>query len=410
MDTYNETEMTIIPRFEEGAGTCYGKNFKTAAFGFFKQFQDSFFYANVIQFLIVTLMYFNIGKGKYWKVLFYASVAGILGGILENITVAYICQDSQKEKDYIVIPFLIDELFWTTCEYAIPYLNLIKMKAFSKGKAANIIYYTIIGLFIPFACCRFCIGYERMKNGYLQSEKIKSLHGYAFGIMAIADILCTVAILYFVKKHNSRKNFNTSNISDYIKQSSYTILVAVDVVGFCLSILDIITNSGLIENYIPSSITTPFHCIKSSFILILAADALLFKYGANTNSSNASYANSSKYHTTTGGGGGGNSNSYGGNDHYYYKSGNSNTVTTKNSEAYKANLISYMTDMNNNTSQNPNNMLINCNFSNYSNPTVSNSKSIIKNYMNIKTSPTSGYTTSPSDITLSPQFGFLTQQ
>jgi len=276
-------KIQTLNRFSENTGTCFGKNFKSIPYGFFSQFQDSFFYANVIQFLIVGFLYLYVGNGRYWHLLLIASVAGFFGAILENGTVAYLCQKDNRNMDIpsIVIPFLIDEFFWTSCQYSVPFLNLIKMKAFAKGKFANIVRYTIIGLFVPFLFFRFFIGYERMMKGYLIDEKISSLHGYAFGVLAIADFICTVSIFYFVRKHNNQLSYSTSNISEYIKNSSYTTLIAVDIVGFSLSILDIITNSGVVEDYIPSTITIPFQCFMSNFILILSVDALIFKYGGN---------------------------------------------------------------------------------------------------------------------------------
>jgi len=291
------TEENILNRFSENTGTCYGKNFKNVPYGFFSQFQDSFFYANVIQFIVVTFLYLNVGNGKYWHLLLIASLAGFLGGLLENGTVAFICQSGNKNEYSLVIPFIIDEIFWTTCQYSVPFLNLIKMKAFAKGKLANIARYSIIGLFIPYLFFRLFIGYERMIKGYLVDEKISSLHGYAFGVLAIADFICTLSILYFVKKHNSELTYSTSNISDYIKNSGYTTLIAVDIVGFCLSIFDIITNSGIIDDYIPSTITIPFQCLMSNFILILAVDALIFKYSgskSNVNSHTNNYKNNTK--------------------------------------------------------------------------------------------------------------------
>ncbi|KAG4101650.1 hypothetical protein H8356DRAFT_1305662 [Neocallimastix lanati (nom. inval.)] len=271
-----------LNKLSENTGTCYGKNFKNVFHGFFSQFQDSFFYANVIQFIIVALMYFKIGRGRYWNVLFYASLSGVLGALLENLTVAYICSDGEKTNNSRVYSFIISEIFWTSCQYSVPLLNLIKMKAFSNGTLASIVKYTILGLCLPFVYFRFTIGFKRMSRGYLVDEEINSYHGYAFGILAIADFICTLSILYFVRMHNKQLTHNVSNFSGYIKNSSYTILVAVDIVGFSLSILDIITTNEFMEDYIPSTITIPFQCVMSNFILILASDALLFKFGFKT--------------------------------------------------------------------------------------------------------------------------------
>lgn len=395
-------------RFSEGTNTCSDKHFNNSIQGFFGQFQDAYFYANVIQFVIVALMYINVGSGKYWKILFYASLAGFLGGLLENLTIGFICQGDYDPNVHNnpVITFLIDEVFWTLCEYSIPYLNLIKMKAFSQGKVANSIKYTIYILFIPFAIFRLLIGYHRMRKGYLIDEDIQALHGYAFGIMAISDILCTIFILYYVRKHNTQETLKGSSIHNFIKKSSYTILVTVDIVSILLSIFHIIFSSGLfidrnntntvIET--SESVTVPFHCLKSNFILILATDAVLFKYSANTSSSlKGSTESKSKFHI-----------------------GNENSVSynNKDNNAYKSFQQNYSVDMSNSTNISNYKKDQNYNVISYStNYNYPSTKSIVKNYTNsnstlIRKVNNENNINSPIEIdTYFPQqFGFLKYQ
>ncbi|ORY09799.1 hypothetical protein LY90DRAFT_708961 [Neocallimastix californiae] len=253
------------------------------------------------QFAIVTLMYVNVGKGKILANIIYAALAGCIGSIIENGTVAYLCRKSEVENNiprFKVITFFIAEFCWIVEEFSVPLLNLTKMKAFSKGKATKIVNYIIFGLLALFIIFRFGIGYHRMSSGLLSNNKIKAFHSLAFGVMAVADLICTFGILYFVKKHNQQENINTSNINHYIKRSSYIILVCVDVVGVCLSLFNF-----LIEHFgIPGEYLTPFHCVKCSFTLILACDALLFKYSVNTSSvhdsSNYRYADSYNYNSS----------------------------------------------------------------------------------------------------------------
>jgi len=376
-----------LTRFDPEASTCDNDTlYKDVFDGFFGKFQDSFFYTFVIQFIIVTLMHVNVGKGKYWRVLFYAATAGLLGSILENLTVATLCLKSNEIKTFSFVPtFLICEIFWIPSEYAIPYLNLIKMEAFSKGKLAKSIKYTIIGLGIPFVIFRVLIGYERMRVGYLQSSLIHAYHGYAFLFMAIADILCTFCILYFVRKNNSQCAL-TSNINNYIKHSSYTILVAVDIVSAFLSTLNIFTNIGPLKDKIPGNVVTPLHCLKCSFILILAADALIFKYGANVSSINESSGNNSRTYAN---GGADSSNNY----NFSYKS------NIKSRTNFSSNDI---TSSNHSRNRSNHNLMINV--SPYNFPQMDNGeyarspdsiaysqKSIVKNYTNFKTSTSSTY-------------------
>ncbi|OUM64148.1 hypothetical protein PIROE2DRAFT_9189 [Piromyces sp. E2] len=295
---FNSNRLT---RYDPETSTCYGKYHQNFVEGFFGQFQDSFCYTFILQFLAVLLMYSHVGSGKYWKLLFYSALAGLYGAILENGTVAFICRIGVEDESYkYVVPFLIDEIFWISNEYSIPLLNLIKMKVFDKGRVAIFTKYIVILLILPFIYFRICIGYHRMKNGFLQNEDIHAYHGYAFAVIAISDIICTFGILYYVRISYQIASLSKSKINLFIKHSSYTILIAVDVVSVFLSITNIISNVGPWKNNFPGKLFTPFHCLKCSAILILAIDAFIFKYGAIDstvrNSINNSFDSSSNYY------------------------------------------------------------------------------------------------------------------
>ncbi|OUM65809.1 hypothetical protein PIROE2DRAFT_7138 [Piromyces sp. E2] len=237
--------------------------------GIYYQFKDTFFFSYIIQFILVTLLYFSVGSG-------------LLSALFENMTVAYICQKSQINNTGKVYTFFLAEIFWVLTEYSIPYLNLIKMKALSKDKKAKYIKYCIYALFVPFAIMRFLIGYTRMQRGYLNDKRIELLHGFAFGVMAISDIICTTFILYFIHQYNRRVTINPSFFIHYIQHSSYTILITVDVCSILLSLLYIIVNIVIEDGTIlTGNCVLPFHSFKSVFLLILAVDACIFKYGAN---------------------------------------------------------------------------------------------------------------------------------
>ncbi|ORX81492.1 hypothetical protein BCR32DRAFT_327304 [Anaeromyces robustus] len=237
-------------------------------------------------------MYVNVGKGKYWLVLIISSIAGLIGAIIEHGTLSYICTEGHVRKNPLY-SLMINEAFWIINEYSIPYLNLVKMEAFARGKFATITKYSIYGLNIPFMIFRFMIGYVRMKSGELNNDTTDKLHGFAFWVMAIADIICTFCILYFVRKYNKQIVNGSSGINGYVKHSSYTILVIVDVVSLILSIFMIICSYS--KEIMPKDLVVPFHCLKNSFVLVLAADALTFKYSVNVNSTNESSGNNGYY-------------------------------------------------------------------------------------------------------------------
>ncbi|KAG4101657.1 hypothetical protein H8356DRAFT_1653835 [Neocallimastix lanati (nom. inval.)] len=284
-------ESMKIDKNSQSANTCYRRDYINFFQGINNQTRDTFFFSYIIQFILVAIMYHMIGKGKYWKVLFYSSVAGLLGSITENSTVAYICQISQHDIHGRVIPFLIGELFWIISEYSVPILNLIKIEAFSRKKAYKIIKTALIINFIPFAIARIYDGYDRMMKGYLNTKMSRICHGVAFGAVAVSDMICTIYIISFVNRKYNRGSINNSGIASHMKSSSYTILIAVDIVGFTLSVLYIISTLFPKLDFC-TSITVTLHCFKSVFILILATDALVFKYGVqDSNSSNNSSSN-----------------------------------------------------------------------------------------------------------------------
>jgi len=389
MDSTTDTMSSInhdgLGRFRNG-GFC-GNPYKNFLIGFCSKMQDAFFFVNVLQFALVTLMYVHVGKGRYWQILFYASIGGFVGSLIENGTVAFLCSENeQKTPRYHVLTFFLAEFCWVIEEYSIPFLNLTKMKAFSKGKASKIINYIILVLFIAFVTFRFCIGYHRMTSGLLTNNKIKLYHSLAFAVMATADIICSFGILYFVRKHNQHEAVKNSNINHYIKRSSYMILLCVDVVGICLSFFNFV-----IEQYdIPEDYLTPFHCVKCAFILILACDALLFKYSVNTSSIHESSGNY-RY----------------GQSEYTYGSTYKNLNKSRNN---------YNIDITNKSQNNQLSSIVTP-YNNFPSLDYGKSegtyqtKSIIKNYTNIKPSPTSTmYDNSPdSDKTYSTSqpFGFL---
>jgi len=277
-------------RFSE-KGFCPEKPYRNFLDGICSRFLDSVFYIHTIQCVIVSLMYFNGNKGKYWKILFVASIAGFFGAVFENFTVAYVCREGDiHKKRYHIVTFLLAEIFWIIIEYSVPFLNLNKMKVFYNGKVNKSLEYILKVLFFLFACSRLFIRYERMMSGLLTTSKTKYGHMSAFGVMALADLICTVWIISYVKVNN--KKSKNSDVQQYIKRSCYLILIFVDIVSIFLAIFNGFTE--LFNKQLASSYVLPFHVIKCSFILILSCDALLFKYNLQKNKLNKNFSNNDK--------------------------------------------------------------------------------------------------------------------
>ncbi|KAG4107893.1 hypothetical protein H8356DRAFT_1619187 [Neocallimastix lanati (nom. inval.)] len=290
--------LEIIDKNSPETNTCYNKNYTSFYQGVNEEFRDTFFFAYIIQFMIIALIYFNMGKGIYWKVLLYASLIGLLGGIIEHCTLAYICEASQKEKKTRVFTFFICEFFWIVGEYSIPYLNLLKMETIAERKSKRTIEWIVYFFFIPFVIARLIDGYDRMMEGVLNTKISERCHGVAYGSIAIADISCTIGIIYFINKKINRGLISYTTLGKYFMNSSYTTLILVDIVSVFLSILYLVTTlSGSDSDF--SSSPMPFHCLKTDFLLILAVDAMIFRGDIKNVNSKSTYFDNSHFQTIT---------------------------------------------------------------------------------------------------------------
>lgn len=271
--------------------------------------KDSLFYSYIIQIILVVYGYIRFGKGKYWRTLLVASITGLLGGLLEKVCVVCTDHPDNAENYFIYILLFINEPCWIITEFAIPYLNMIKLKAVvGKDKEKWLKIFTGLA-FILFSFFRFRIGYLRYSYHTVYNDIILHAHGYAFITMAITEFVCSIFIIKkMTKDYKKAKDRGINgNLYDYSRKSSLTILLLIDIIGFALAILSIFSNSTL------EKILKPFFCLKSNSLLILAFDALVFKldakiHGLNTtavsssNNNIYSYGNISGNHVMSSGG------------------------------------------------------------------------------------------------------------
>ncbi|OUM68418.1 hypothetical protein PIROE2DRAFT_3863 [Piromyces sp. E2] len=237
-------------------------NFKYVFINILYYINDSLFYAFIIQLILVTYGYFSVGKTTYWRVLYYSSWFGLCGAIIEKLCRAWTEHPDNTNK-YVYILYIINEPFWIISEYTIP----------------------------------FRIGIIRYQEKSVFNNKIYRAHGFSFLILAVAELSCTLLILKRLStdfKIAKRKG-HSGGIYQYSRQSSFFILLVIDICGFILAIL------SLISNYTFKAFLVIFHCLKSNFVLILAFDALIFKIENMeiTNSGKQSQKNSSNIFTST---------------------------------------------------------------------------------------------------------------
>jgi len=257
---------------------------------------DSLFYAFIIQVILVTYGYFSVGKNMYWRVLCYSSWFGLLGAIIEKLCKIW-TEHPDNTNQYIYILYIINEPFWIISEYTIPYVNMIKLSAIISRKKVIILRIYIGLLFIIFVIFRFRIGIIRYKEQEVFNNKIYHAHGFSFLTLAVAELSCTLLILrrLSIDFKIAKRKGHSGNIYNYSRQSSFFILLVVDICGFILAIL------SLISNYTFKAFLVIFHCLKSNFVLILAFDALIFKIENMEISNNAKQSknNSSNIFTST---------------------------------------------------------------------------------------------------------------
>jgi len=258
-------------------------NFLNVINGFALEFNQTFFYSYFLQIILVTYMFKTVGKGRYWKVLFYGSLLGFFGAIMEHSFLAW-QQALPAEDKYttnVSVLLFAAELGWITTEFSVPILNLIKLNSLSHVRLVKALNYITIALFCGFTFFRVEIGYHRFAEHRVDCAKCDAYHAQAFGVMAITDTILSIMIFLKINKssHEYKIKKNNENISilTTFKKSSVFSLLIVDVISMLLSLTYIFQST---KNY-----AQPFHALKSNFLLILAVDAFVFKFKANTDGS-----------------------------------------------------------------------------------------------------------------------------
>ncbi|OUM57520.1 hypothetical protein PIROE2DRAFT_17470 [Piromyces sp. E2] len=243
------------------------------------EFDQTFFYSYFLQIILVSYMYSAVGHGKYWKVLFYGSVLGFFGALMEHIFQAYqsTLPEEEKYNTNVSILLFLAEIGWISTEFSVPVLNLIKLNSLSHVTLVKILNVLTALLFCGFTFFRLEIGYFRFTEHRVGCTDCNAFHSQAFGVMAITDIILSVMIFYRINKSSreykiKKNNENISILATFRKSSVFSLLI-VDVISVFLSLTYIFKST---KDY-----AKPFHALKSNFLLILAVDGFIFKFKAN---------------------------------------------------------------------------------------------------------------------------------
>ncbi|ORX81616.1 hypothetical protein BCR32DRAFT_327254 [Anaeromyces robustus] len=244
------------------------------------EFDATFFYSYFLQIILVSYMYMSVGNGRYWKVLLYGSILGFFGAVMEHSFLAYqsLLPEEEKYTSNLSFLLLLAEIGWIATEFSVPVLNLIKLNSLSHKKLVKIINVSTIILFGSFTFFRIQIGYHRFTEHKVGCKKCDTYHSEAFGVMAITDSILSVMIFLRINKssrqYKIKKNNENISILTTFKKSSVFSLLIVDVISIFLSLTYVWDAT---KDY-----AKPFHALKSNFLLILAVDAFIFKFKANT--------------------------------------------------------------------------------------------------------------------------------
>jgi len=239
---------------------------------FLYSINKSLFYAFIIQIILVAYGYFRVGRNAYWRVLYISSWCGLVGSIIENICIAW-TEHPNNTNRYIYLLYIINEPFWIVSEFTIPYVNMMKVSVLIMKKKKTMLNIYISILFILFVVFRIKIGILRYKEKEVFNDIIYRAHGYSFLTMAVAELSCTLLLIksLTIDYEIAKRKGHNGNIFNYSKRSSYFILLVIDICGFILAIL------SMLSDYTVKAFLVLFHCLKSNFVLILAVDALILK-------------------------------------------------------------------------------------------------------------------------------------
>jgi len=152
-------------------------------------------------------------------------------------------------------------------------INMIKLSVLIMKKKKIILNIYICILFILYVVFRIRIGILRYREKEVFNDTIYRAHGYSFMTIAIAEFSCTLLLIksLTIDYEIAKRKGHNGNIYNYSIRSSYFILLAIDICGFILAIL------SMLSDYTIKAFLVVFHCLKSNFVLILSIDALILK-------------------------------------------------------------------------------------------------------------------------------------
>ncbi|ORX60109.1 hypothetical protein BCR36DRAFT_241089, partial [Piromyces finnis] len=132
-------------------------------------------------------------------------------------------------------------------------------------------------IFPIYGTLRILIGYFKFSELNVNPDKITNIKGSSSSVVTGFGIFFSILIIYELKKkldieRQQKNHFRKTSFFSYIRKSNYAVLLILNFIGFCLSLM---SYSYIDKEYL--DYITPIQCIQDNFIIILAIDTLIFK-------------------------------------------------------------------------------------------------------------------------------------
>eukprot|EP00833_Pecoramyces_ruminatium_P006543 jgi/Orpsp1_1/1180575/evm.model.c7180000073958.1 len=189
------------------------------------------YYAQGLNFILVLYTYFIIGEGKVWKHLLGVTFYGFVGVMLTGF---YNTLKSYFTLDYVLQIKWLEAIFWHLNEYGYVYISYLKLKTVVGPLQKKYWDYIMKGLFVYNLIVRFIIAAANIMGR--TSSAGSHLQGLTFLPLALVEaVFMYLIIATFIEQ--SRKNSISGDIVSTMLTSSLTRMFLVGLIYFFGSIV-----------------------------------------------------------------------------------------------------------------------------------------------------------------------------
>jgi len=189
------------------------------------------YYAQGLNFILVLYTYFIIGEGKVWKHLLGVTFYGFVGVMLTGF---YNTLKSYFTLDYVLQIKWLEAIFWHLNEYGYVYISYLKLKTVVGPLQKKYWDYIMKGLFVYNLIVRFIIAAANIMGR--TSSAGSHLQGLTFLPLALVEVVFMYLIIKtFIEQSNS--NAMSKDIVSTMLTSTLTRMFLVALIYFVSSIV-----------------------------------------------------------------------------------------------------------------------------------------------------------------------------